>query len=694
MTKREPWILGLSGSHNGAAALFRGDTCVVAVQEERLCREKRAWLYAGRASAAVRYCLDAAGIGSQDLTLAVVSGLLPVQERCGGSDNEHPLHDLRRNPDLRVDGGHVASLKMPHHLAHGVSAFATSGFDDACVIVVDGGGSPVGDWLPAERGALGEPVPPEGAREWLSVYWARDTVLVPVEKQVLTRSDWVVFDRQGSMPGFGSLGGMFDAVGWHIFGALGQAGKVMGLAPFGRVTHPPSAFYSVEDGRILFGDAVREGRDGSGRRPKPACGYTGDDADLAASVQHALEEAMVNICRRARIRTGARRLCLAGGVALNSVANERVIREAGFERVHIVAAAEDSGVAVGAAHWGLWKCGYSQRRRVHLSRDEAGRKYGDGRISEAVEKVPFVRSRRSLAVAREAAEWLAAGAILGWFQGGSELGPRALGQRSILCDPRDASAKVRLNATVKYREPFRPFAPAVLLERAKEWFDFGEADEESPFMLRVCEVRRDKRALIPAVVHVDGSARLQTVSRDGNGVFYDLVAEFEQMTGIPMVLNTSYNVMGEPIVETPEDALWSLLFTGLDGCVIGDQVCRKESPDRSALDLVPVIRLSTSERRAFVPDEAGASGAGRVGHLWADACGARMPGLPIPLSAVNGERTSHEILAIARNVPRAAMLNSLASLHRHGVIGFRVPREPAAPTSAVDQGERLATGVT
>ena len=266
-------------------------------------------------------------------------------------------------------------------------------------------------------------------------------------------------------------------------------------------------------------------------------------------------------------------------MALNSVANERIVCESGFDDAFIVPAAEDSGAAIGAAYYGLWHLGgrYGGRR---LLQDAVGPRYSDAEISEAIERAPAIEMIPSDDVMGETVDRLCAGEIVGWFQGQSELGPRALGQRSILCDPRRPDAKEVINRRVKHREAFRPFAPAILREEVANWFEVDGTFVDSPFMLRVCAFKKDRQALAPAVVHVDGTGRVQTVTREANGPFYELISRFHAKTGVPILLNTSFNTMGEPIVETPEDALFSLLNSDLDCCVLGPHLVRARSRGR------------------------------------------------------------------------------------------------------------------
>jgi carbamoyltransferase len=552
------WVLGLSASHNGAACLLRDDEIVVAVQEERLSRVKRHRIYGAEPSRALAYCLGHAGITPDDLSLAVV---------CLQGRARDAKHAVESNPALRRTRGRVPTVRIPHHLGHAMSAFATSGFEDAAVLVVDGAGSPFEDLPADERGAVVSRV--EDGWETVSLYAASGTSVVALEKQLVERGGWLR-PRAGRMPGFGSLGGMFSAAAEQIFADSSEAGKVMGLAPYGTPTIPARAFFDIRDGGFEFHEDVPSMFGHAERWPARPEEYQ----NLAASTQAALEEAILHLARRLRELCPSRNLCYAGGVALNSVANERVIRESGFSAVHIPPAAEDSGPAIGAAYFGLWSLtGRNARRRmVH---DACGVPYSRAAVSAAAGKFARVRTLRPRDVIGEAVERLCAGQIVGWFDGGSELGPRALGQRSILCDPRRADAKEILNRRVKRREPFRPFAPVVPVERVEEWFELDGAPRESPFMLRVCAFREGKAAEVPAVVHVDGTGRVQTVTRESNGRFYELVERFGEASGVPVVLNTSFNVMGEPIVETPEDALACLLDSGLDCCVFEERIVVK-----------------------------------------------------------------------------------------------------------------------
>ncbi len=520
-----PWVLGISASHNGAACLMRDGRICVAIQEERLSGEKRERIWGGRPSLAVRYCFDHAGIDAGDLAMIVV---------CTQSPAASPAHDTAANPQFASLREGAPVFFISHHLGHAASAFATSGLEQAAVLVIDGVGSPWEDLAAEERvTALGPP-----GWETATLYRARGTAIEALEKHLVADGAWL--DKRGpGMARFGGLGGMYGAVSQQIFGDAMEAGKVMGLAANGIPTIPPERFFTVDgDGRFVFHNHVPAMFPGDQRWPQGRDAYE----NLAASVQAALEEGVLRLARRLRRQSGLTGLCYTGGVALNSVANERLIREAGFDDVHIVPAAEDSGPAIGAAWYGCWSLGRSAPP-YRITSDALGASYDADAIARALDEVPGVTRVDGVDALDEAVRRLADGEIGGWFQGGSELGPRALGQRSILCDARKKGAKFLLNARIKGREPFRPFAPAILAENVTDWFDIGPAPAASPFMLRVLPFKPEKAVAAPAVVHSDGSGRPQTVC-EGSGPLRTLLERFHGLSGVPLLLNTSFNVAG------------------------------------------------------------------------------------------------------------------------------------------------------
>ena len=557
-TDQQPWVLGISASHNGSVCLLHGDQIVVAIQEERLSRFKRHRIVGRGPSLATQYCLNYAGLAPAELDLVV----LCVQ----GKANDE-LHDIYLDPFLTLRAHEVPLLTIPHHYGHAFSAFATSGFAESAILIVDGAGSPASDFTTSEKQLLnGDCVQ---AWETISLYYGSGTSIVPLEKHVVDRGAWLTM-YEGEMPSFGSLGGMFSAAAQQIFGESTEAGKVMGLASYAEPAFPASDFFDIDRGRFCFKDTVPLRFRHDRRWPNEAREYEA----LAASVQAALEVALLYLVERLRELCSSDNICYAGGVALNSIANERLIRESGYKHVYIMPAAEDSGPSVGAAYYGLWQLTQHNSRR-RLAHDALGRTYSAADITAALNNGHAVNVVRSGDVVSDAVELLCDGNIIGWFDGGCELGPRALGQRSILCDPRRPDGKEILNRRVKMREPFRPFAPAVLLEDAPQWFEFGGTLPESRFMLRVCEVKQEKRDEVPSVVHVDGTGRLQTLTPETNGRFYELVKRFHERTGVPILLNTSFNRMGQPIVETPGDAIECLLSSGLDCCVFEDRIVFK-----------------------------------------------------------------------------------------------------------------------
>lgn len=571
----EPWVLGLSASHNGAACLLHGDRIVAAIQEERLSRTKRDRIYGSEESLAVAYCLQTAGIRPSDLDLVVLCGQDRVTSR---------LYDLALNRQLALVREKVPWLTVSHHLGHAFHAFATSGFEDAAILVVDGLGSPFEDLSPEEQSLAPDA---RGGWEMISLYQASGTTVAPLEKHMTVDHRWLQFRPEG-MPLFRSLGGMYSAVAEQIFDNPMEAGKVMGLAPYGAPVFAPEEFFTLADGRFVFHDGVPERFDHDRRWPDCELEYR----NLARSVQGALEVAAEHLFDRLSRISESRNLCYSGGVALNCIANEKLFRGSLFRDVYIPPAAEDSGVAIGAAYFGLWRLTNRNTLRA-LRKDAVGRIYSRDEIDRAIQVTPGVKVTKCGAeeVLDATVSRLCNGEFAGWFQGASELGPRALGGRSIVADPRNPEAKDLLNRRVKRREAFQPFAPAILEDQAGEWFDVEGTSTSSPFMLRVWPFKPTAGDRVPAVVHVDGTGRVETVPRDADHPFYPLLDRFSRATGVPILLNTSFNGRGEPIVETPEDALWCMLENGLDFVVLEDRLVERDAPTRSVLDLVPVLRV-------------------------------------------------------------------------------------------------------
>jgi carbamoyltransferase len=311
---------------------------------------------------------------------------------------------------------------------------------------------------------------------------------------------------------------------------------------------------------------------GQPRQPRRDAKFEPRHLDVAAAFQKHLEECLLIIARRLRDQTGEEYLVIAGGVSLNSVANGRLVRESGFKDVYVMPAAGDNGTAIGAAFYVYHQVLGNPRTFVHND-PFVGSQYSQAAIERILGeyKLPH-RLIAPESVANTTAELLRAGAIVGWFQGRMEIGPRALGNRSILANPTLPGMKDKINSQVKHREAFRPFAPACPIEDVPRYFEQNVAD---PFMLKVCKVRPEMRVRLPAITHVDGTARLQTVHTETNPLFHGLLKAFEQRCGMPVLLNTSFNVMGEPIVESPADAIRCFFTTGLDYLVLGNCLLEK-----------------------------------------------------------------------------------------------------------------------
>ncbi len=564
------WILGLAGSHNSGAALLKDGRVVVAVQAERLTRVKRQAVALERMDADVgiliRYCLQAAGIDLGDLSVIATST---------------PGRALAPAFALRPGASHLSRalptfVTVPHHLAHAEYALHYGPPHASMVLVCDGSGS-----YETDRTLLHvqEPLHPllhrqmaGEAKESVSAYHfdGRDLRLCyRLALDALTGvPDWPdgpVVRREW----LASLGHLWEWAAWYCHGSRHEAGKVMGLAPFGDPeVHgdlTTARFCADGSAHIDYGPLARrlDTPNGTHADITGSPRFTGY-SDVAAHVQQVTNRFLADLVRWLMVRHATSRWCYSGGVALNGIANQHLCDTLGIE-LHMNGSCEDNGTAIGAAvaaHHRL------TGERVHEPpRDDLGREYRDDEIVQALRDAGLDSTRlpREELLRRTAAA-LAQGRVLGWFQGGSEFGPRALGHRSILADPRDPGMQRRLNEDIKRREHFRPYAPVVIERHAPAFFDL---EGPSPLMLRVVRTR-DRR--LPAVTHVDGTARVQTVSPDQHPLLHDLLVAFEEETGIPVLLNTSFNAAGEPIVETPTDALASMRRCALDGLVIGEHL--------------------------------------------------------------------------------------------------------------------------
>jgi carbamoyltransferase len=581
-------ILGLNAFHSdSAAALIRDGTLVAAAEEERFRRVKH-WV--GFPSQAIGYCLREAGIRLADVRHVAIN------QDSRANFLRKLAYVVSRRPDFalvlnrlrnRQTRGSVADLlatnfpgdsfrgkvhRIEHHLAHLSSAFHVSPFGEAVVVSVDG----FGDFSSAAWGV--------GRDRSLSV------------------GGRVYFPH--------SLGVFYQALTQYLgFPHYGDEYKVMGLAPYGKPAfmdamrrivrlrpdetyeldlsyfrhHKEKISYQWTGGSPQFSDLfAAELEVLLGPRRAPHDPIEERHRDIARSVQAMYEEAFFHLIGRLYQRHALSDLTLAGGCAMNSVANGKVRRVTPFRRVYVQSAAGDAGGAIGAA-FALWHRLGGARSFV-MDHAYWGPQFGQAEIRALItaresEIKAAGCSIKTIAdeaeLCRRAAAAIADGKVVGWFQGRMEWGPRALGNRSIVCDPRRADMKGILNSKIKRRESFRPFAPSVLEEAVADWF---EEDDAVPFMMQVFQIRPERRALIPAVTHVDGSGRLQTVSCRSNPRFHRLIASFRQLTGVPMVLNTSFNE-NEPVVCDPKEALDCFLRTRMDVLVVGEtMLLRHDEP--------------------------------------------------------------------------------------------------------------------
>jgi carbamoyltransferase len=550
--------INYSQMHDASACIARDGEVLFAIAEERLSRVKQDARFPRLAIGA---CLDFANVKPEELDFvcfgwphAGTAFRHDLKNYALGRQPVDPsilLSAIRGTASMwyQGDGANVfrryfrapkAEFKfIAHHLAHAISTYAYSGFDDSAILVLDG----------------------RGAWEATSLWSGRRGRI----------------EHLMTIPWPNSLGLFYAKMTEHLgFEPYADEWKVMGLAPYGEPGVDLSEFIQLANGsyRVAFRalldkdfGATLAARLGPKRVPESE--LTPAHKNIAFAVQDACERAMLSLAATAVAKAGSRNLCLAGGVALNSKANGKIVSTGTVDHIFVQPAAGDDGVCLGAVLAPYLDRGalpVKKMRHAYL-----GPSATDEEIGRVVETYKL-RAERVDDPAVAAAAMLAEGKILGWFQGRMEFGPRALGARSILADPRDPEMNAKVNNAVKFREWWRPFAPSMLAETAGEYI---ESATDSPFMILTAQVRPEKRSVIPSVTHVDGSARPQTVEKDVNPVYWRLIHEFGLRTGVNVVMNTSFNLRGEPIVCTPTDAIRTFFSSGMDALVIGSYVVRK-----------------------------------------------------------------------------------------------------------------------
>jgi carbamoyltransferase len=575
--KWEVYTLGIGDvSHDKSVCLMKNDKVIAAIEEERVIRVKHglkldpnkytileygAHIHSLLDKPVVEreknylkyidYCLKNYDIGFDDIDCIVTSSLFP-------------------NLPFRYKSAHIH-----HHIAHCASAFYPSSFDEAAILIIDGYGVHTDGKSETIMYAFGE----NNKITFLDVIEGYCDFTEEEKKQVSHRSH-MIFKN--------SIGVFYQNITMLIgMGCFGE-GKTMGLAPYGSDNPKLNKIrefiqFGSEgkleiDNRSIFlycKKLVEDAKESLDKKDKNQLFKF--YADLAFKHQQLLEEMVLHLCHHLYAITECKSLCLAGGVALNSVANGKILPNTPFEKIFIQPAAGDNGISIGCALYGAHALQHIPRKyykKVSFS-PYLGNSYDAKQVENAVNqyKDKIIDHGYLENASKEAAQLISQGKIVAWYYGGCEKGPRALGNRSILADPRDPNMKNYLNQKVKRREFFRPYAPAVLEEKANEYF---EVDFPCPYMLLVPMVKQDKQKLIPAVTHIDGTARLQTINEETNKPFYDIIKHFEEITGIPVILNTSFNGPGEPIIETPENAIKCFLNTGIDALFINGRLLTKQ----------------------------------------------------------------------------------------------------------------------
>ena len=591
-------ILGISCYyHDAAAVLLRDGQLVAAAEEERFSRKKHDYDFPKNA---IQFCLETGGIQGPDLDYVVffekpfrkfdriLQTVLQTYPKSWKVFRESMITWVLDK--LWVASTLESELGVPkqkvlfseHHLSHAASAYLCSPYEEAAILTVDG----VGEWATATYGA--------------------------------GRGNDIRLNHQIEFPH--SLGLLYSAFTAFLGFEVNEGEyKVMGMAPYGQPRYVDKVW-----------KVVRQNRDGSfsldmdyfcfhqstdrtfnGRfvklfgDPRPAklnfftaetgfpkyfgappsnydelCRLNQHYADVAASIQKVTEDLLVGMANHVHQQTGLKRLCIAGGVGLNSVANSRILRDTPFEELFVQPAAGDGGGALGAALW-AWNTLLGKPRTFRMDHAYWGRAYSAAEISGFLgeNNIASTEFNDEAALLDEVVDRLMQGKVVGWFQGRFEWGPRALGNRSILADPRNAEMKDIVNAKIKFREPYRPFAPSVVAECAEVYFDLPHAAQHYParYMLYVVPVKERQQSTLPAITHVDRTARLQTVFREHNPRYYSLIQRFGQATGVPVVLNTSFNLKGEPIVTTPANAFSTFSKSEMDSLVMDNFLIEKAS---------------------------------------------------------------------------------------------------------------------
>jgi carbamoyltransferase len=613
------WVLGVNIGHDCGATLVKNGKVYVSIQQERVSRIKHDEGKDTWPSLAMDYCLDYAGIEKDDLERIVWNGIgLPYSFQV--DVNGMWVNDLRNlGYDLPDDKLNYCT----HHLAHAYSAHYSSGFEESVVVVVDAGGEInykdiIMEFVDNKIEHI-KRLPMNNSVEASSIYEVKKGVFNKIYSNYKPTPE----EPSGMWwPRLGQSIGEFYSIGCNRMGMTWlDAGKLMGMAPYGREeiasTKFPTESVIYIDSDPKYGDYLircTPTLESDNAMPfvtewdpdifdefpgafwdNPAGLETGqfqDKADWAWWIQNQFEQIILFLAKKASMNSDVKNLCGAGGCFLNSVGNQKIVDLDLFENHFYVPAADDGGISLGCAFYGYYNFD-KDIGKVNLSNKEEevfmGREYDDDEILEDIEKysddITFTKIKDEEELSKKVARLISTGKVVGWFQGGSEMGPRALGHRSILADATDPDMKDIINERIKHREWYRPFAPACIKEDAHKYFTHST---ESPYMLLIAQVKEEYKDKLPSITHVDGTARLQTVNRETNRRYYDVIKEFGIISGISVILNTSFNEAGEPIVETPENAIKCFLKNNIDYLVIENYFIERKNLDTKKLRrLVP-----------------------------------------------------------------------------------------------------------
>ena len=591
------YILGVSCYfHDAAAVLLKDGVLVAAAEEERFSRIKHDY---GFPAKAIKFCLDQEGLKGEDLDYVVffekpfrkldriLMMTLQTYPKSYKVFRESMItwmtDKLWVGTKLQMEIG-VPKEKIlfsEHHLSHAASAYLCSPFDESAILTVDG----VGEWVTTTYGvARGNEIKLQKQIEFphsLGLLYSAFTAFLGFEVnegeyKVMGMAPYGVpryVDKVWKMVkqnADGSFALDMDYFCYHHSTYKTYSDKFETL--FGAPRPPKTLFFTEGTGfPKYFGTAPGNYQELSKQNQHYA--------DIAASIQKVTEEMLLTMAKYLRKTTGMNKLCMAGGVALNSVANTRILNEAGFDELYIQPAAGDGGGALGAALW-AYNTLLGKPRNFTMQHAYWGRENSDGEVSDFLTKsnIPHSHFNNEDELLDRVVDQLTSGKVIGWSQGRFEWGPRALGNRSIIADPRNPEMKEIVNSKIKFREPYRPFAPSVLAESAEKYFELPNAINHCParYMQYVVPVKEKEKATLPAITHVDGTGRLQTVFKSESPRYYKLIEKFGQATGVPVILNTSFNLKGEPIVNTPANAFNTFSKSDMDALVLGNFIIDKQ----------------------------------------------------------------------------------------------------------------------